>query len=69
MAFFIGFSKKLVKNHFFIRTVFRANRFMTKCFFDNTKLATENISICCFSAATQGLNLHRLLIVWTLVKN
>ena len=21
---------------------------MTKCFFDNTKLATENISICCF---------------------
>ena len=40
---------------------------MTKCFFDNTKLVTENISLCCF-CATQGLNLRRLLIVWTLVK-
>ena len=35
--------------------MFRSNRFMTKCFLDNTKLATENIVICCFSAATQGL--------------
>ena len=25
---------------------------MTKCFFDNTKLATENISICSFSATS-----------------
>ena len=33
---------------FFKGAMFRANRFMTKCFFDNTKLATENISICCF---------------------
>ena len=29
---------------------------MTKCFLDNTKLAIESISICCFSAVTQGPN-------------
>ena len=36
---------------------------------NHKKLATENISICCFSAATQGLTLYRLLIVWTYVKS
>ena len=34
--------------------MFKTNRFITKHFLDATKLATENIPPCCFSA-TQGL--------------
>ena len=48
MAFFSTFSKLLLVNRFFNRTMFRTNGFMTNFFFDNTKLPTENISICCF---------------------
>ena len=49
--------------------MFRTNRYVAKCFLDNTKLANENISIRCFSAATEGLTLSSFLIVWTPVKN
>ena len=59
MAFFIAFSKKLLENHFFKEQCSE----QIKCVFDNTKLPTENISICCFSAATQGLVLRRILII------
>ena len=70
MAFLIAFSKKLLENHFLLKNImFRKNRFMNKRFLDNTKLATKNISICCFSAAPQDLTLRRLLITWTPVKN
>ena len=48
MAFFSTFSKLLLVNRFFNRIMFRTNGFMTNFFFDNTKLPTENISICCF---------------------
>ena len=40
---------------------------MSKCFFDDAKLPTKNISICCFSA-TQGLNFCCLLIIFTPVE-
>ena len=66
--FSLHFLKNYSKIIFFKRTMFRTNGFMTKCFLDNTKLATENFSISCYSAATQGLTLRRFLIVWTLAK-
>ena len=47
----------------FKRIIFRTNHFITI-----TKLATENILICCFPT-TQGINIHRLLNVWKPVKN
>ena len=46
--FSLHFLNNYSKIIFFQRAMFRTNRFMTKSFFDNTKLATENISICCF---------------------
>ena len=54
MTFFIAFSKLLENHFFFLKAMFKTNRSLTKCFFDNTKLATQNISISCFSA-NQGL--------------
>ena len=43
--------KMTTQKSFFKRTMFKTNRFITKRFFSNTKLATKNISACCFSAA------------------
>ena len=63
--FSLHFLKNTRKLIFLKRTMFRTNHFMTKCFFNNIKMATENNSICCFLAATQGLTLGRFLIVWT----
>ena len=75
IALFIAFSKEILQNHFFKRSMFRTNRFVTKHFFD-TKLATENISVCCFfcnpgltPSSTRLNNSEKLIITPSFTKD